>query len=173
MLVLTQAAEFGFDLETRLAALVHDFGKGVTPRNKLPKHYGHDVAGVPVVEQFCNRVSVPAKMRDRLKKVTRFHMNMHRLNELNNKTFVNMFMTMDAFRDRDVVVLLANLGKCDERGRLGYEQSPVDHLDQVVELFDAAASVKFADVFPDGETNPNKIKEGLFKSRVNAVRSVR
>ena len=98
MLVLTQASQYD-SLEVRMAALVHDFGKGLTPRSDLPKHYGHEVTGVNVVENFCNRLTVPSKMRDRLMKVTRFHMHMHKLDTLNPKTFVHMFMDMDAFRD--------------------------------------------------------------------------
>ena len=171
LLVLTEAARFGYDLETRMAALVHDFGKGLTPRDQLPKHYGHDVKGVPVVENFCNRLSVPAKMRDRLMHATRFHMVMHRLDELNPKTFVKMFMEMGAFNDPAVVNLLHRLGQCDDRGRLGSQDANVDHLQKVVDVFDAVRAVKFADVFPNGETNVNKIKDGLFRARIQAVKS--
>jgi tRNA nucleotidyltransferase (CCA-adding enzyme) len=168
-LVLTQAANFGYDLETRLAALVHDFGKGLTPRDRLPKHYGHDVKGVPVVETFCDRLRVPAKMKKRLMHVTKFHMYMHRLDELNSKTFVKMFTEMGAFNDPEVVNLLHRLGQCDERGRLGSENVSVDHLQKVVEVFEAVRAVKFADVFPEGETNTNKVKDGMFRARVKAA----
>lgn len=168
MLVLTQATNF--DLETRMAALVHDFGKGLTPRDKLPKHHGHDVAGVPVVEAFCNRLSVPTKMKTRLMHVTKHHMKMHNLDDLKPSTFVRMFEDMDAFRDPSVVTLLWKLGMCDEKGRLGYETVNVDHLEKVVEVFENVASVKFADVFPNGATDPIKIKEGMFKARVAAVK---
>lgn len=171
MLVLTQAVRNGFDLEARLATLVHDFGKGLTPRDKLPSHFGHEVSGVAVAESFCNRLSVPAKMRDRVMKTTRFHMHMHKLNELNSKTWVKMFTEMDAFRDPHVVHLLWEVGVCDENGRLGSEDEPTKHLMKLVEVFQRVREVKFADVFPDGETNPVKIKDGMFKARSHAVKS--
>lgn len=171
MLVLTAATAFGYDLETRMAALVHDLGKGLTPRDKLPKHYGHDVCGVGVVEEFCQKNSVPAKMTKRLKHVTRYHMHMHKLTELNPKTFVKMFEDMGAFNDPEVVHLLHRLGQADDRGRLGCETANVDHLVKVVEVFESVQSVKFADVFPNGETNVNKIKDGMFKARVQAVKA--
>jgi len=173
MLVLTQAAKMGYGLEDRMAALCHDFGKGLTSRDKLPRHYGHDVNGVAVVDAFCDRLKVPSKMRDRLKKATRYHMYMHRLDELNSKTFVKMFSDMDAWRDPDVVVTLWRLGICDERGRLGSENNNVGHLKKIVDIFSAANDVKFGDVFPNGETNPNKIKEGMRKARTVAVSNVR
>lgn len=170
-LVLTQAVENNFDLETRLACLVHDFGKGLTPHDKLPKHYGHDVAGVPVAKSFCDRLTVPAKMRDRVMKTTRFHMRMHDLDKLNPKTWVRMFEDMDAFRDPDVVLLLWAVGVCDHNGRLGSEDEDTDHLMKLRHVFERVKAVKFADVFPNGETNPAKIKEGMFKARVQAVKS--
>ena len=171
MLVLTQAAENNFDLETRLACLVHDFGKGLTPRDQLPKHYGHEMSGVKVARDFCDRLTVPAKMRDRVMRTTRFHMHMHKLDTLNPKTFVNMFMEMDAFRDPEVVLLLWAVGVCDHNGRLGSEDEPTEHLMKVRHVFDAVRAVKFANVFPDGQTNTQKIKDGMFKARVHAVKA--
>ena len=171
MLVLTQAAETNFDLETRLACLVHDFGKGLTPRDQLPKHYGHEVSGVAVARDFCNRLTVPAKMRDRVMKTTRYHMHMHKLDTLNPKTWVNMFMDMDAFRDPEVVLLLWAVGVCDENGRLGSEDDDTTHLMKVRHVFEAVRAVKFADVFPNGEKNVNRVKEGMFKARMRAVKS--
>jgi tRNA nucleotidyltransferase (CCA-adding enzyme) len=171
MLVLTQAAESNFDLETRLACLVHDFGKGLTSRDQLPKHYGHEMSGVKVARDFCDRLTVPSKMRDRVMRTTRFHMHMHKLDTLNPKTFVNMFMEMDAFRDPEVVLLLWAVGVCDHNGRLGSEDEPTEHLMKVRHMFDAVRAVKFADVFPDGQNNTQKIKDGMFKARVQAAKA--
>lgn len=171
MLVLTQAVVNGFDLETRLATLVHDFGKGLTPRDQLPKHYGHEVTGVAVARDFCNRLTVPAKMRDRVMKTTRFHMHMHKLDTLNPKTWVHMFEDMDAFRDPEVVWLLWAVGVCDENGRLGSENAPTAHLMKLMDVWSKVQAVKFAAVFPNGETNTTKIKDGMFKARVQAVKS--
>jgi tRNA nucleotidyltransferase (CCA-adding enzyme) len=171
MLVLTQAVRKGFDLETRVACLVHDFGKGLTPRDQLPKHYGHEMTGVKVAEDFCNRLTVPSKMRDRVMKTTRYHMHMHKLDTLNSKTWVHMFMDMDAFRDPEVVYLLWAVGVCDENGRLGSENASTEHLVKVVDVFTRVRNVKFTDVFPNGETNTQRIKDGMFKARVHAVKS--
>lgn len=171
MLVLTQAVRNGYGLEARVACLVHDFGKGLTPRDQLPKHYGHEMSGVKVAQTFCNRLTVPSKMRDRVMKTTRYHMHMHKLDQMNAKTFVNMFMDMGAANDPEVITLLHIVGICDERGRLGGEDNSVEHLHRIIEMFYAFMSVKFADVFPNGETNTNRIKDGMFRARVQAVRT--
>jgi tRNA nucleotidyltransferase (CCA-adding enzyme) len=173
MLVLEQAREFEFGLEIRLACLTHDFGKGTTPRAELPKHYGHDVRGVKIVEQFCNRLCIPTKMRDRAMKVCRYHMLLHKLDMLNSKTFVKMFDTMGASNDTHSVTVLYCVGVCDERGRLGSENNSWEHLSELTESFHAYQSVRFADVFPEGESNPDKIKQGLFRERIEAVERTR
>lgn len=169
MLVLTAGVNMDFDLEGRLACLVHDFGKGVTPRDKMPSHFCHEITGVPIVEKFCNRLSVPAKMRDRVMKTTRYHMFMHNLDKLKAKTVVNMFMDMGALNDPAVVDLLYKVGCADERGRLGSENNSVDHCHRLYDFFNAFKSVKFADVFPNGEKDTTKIKEKMFQARVQAV----
>ena len=172
MLVLTQAVRNDFDLEARLACLVHDFGKGLTPRDKLPSHFGHEVSGVAVAESFCNRLSVPARKRNRVMKTTRFHMHCHKLGELNSKTWVKMFMEMDAFRDPDVVFLLWSVGVCDHNGRLGSENDDTDHLVKLLDVWNNVKSVKFDQVFSTPwPTDPVKIKDGMFKARVQAVKS--
>lgn len=173
MLVLQQAAEFNFNLEVRYACLVHDVGKGITPRDQLPKHHGHDVKGVAVVETLSNRLCVPSKMRDRAMKATRYHMLLHNLDTLNAKTFVKMFDAMSILNDPESVAVLYCVGICDERGRLGSENNQWDHLFELIETVEAYKSVKFVDVFPQGETNTNKIKDGLFRARVRAVNETR
>jgi tRNA nucleotidyltransferase (CCA-adding enzyme) len=174
MLVLTQAAQLApaDRLDIMLACLVHDFGKGLTPRDQMPKHYGHDVNGVPVVEKFCNRLTVPAKMRDAAMAATRYHMYMHKLRELNSKTFVKMFDDMGAKNDPRKVAVLYWVGICDHRGRLGSETADPSHLGYLLNVWHAVQSVRFADVFPNGETNVQKIKDGLFRAKVQAVARV-
>lgn len=172
MLCLTQAAKFEFDHGIRFAVLVHDIGKGITPRNELPKHYGHDVKGVPLVKDFANRLRVPAKIRDQAMKATRYHMYLHKLNTLNPKTYVKMFDAMNVLNDPHSVTVLYCVGVCDERGRLGCENNSWDHLTQLTEAHFAYREVKFANVFPNGETNPNKIQNGLRQARIAAVAEV-
>lgn len=97
-------------------------------------------------------------------------MNGHRLDKLNPKTFVKMFEEMGSLNDEETVRVLHQLFICDERGRLGSEDNRIDHLNVFCDKFRAFRSVKFADVFPDGETNVNKIKQGMFNARVRAVK---
>ena len=59
ILTLKQAVKLSTDTKIRFAALCHDLGKGLTPEHQWPKHYGHEKAGVKVIEQVAKRLKVP------------------------------------------------------------------------------------------------------------------
>jgi hypothetical protein len=75
---------------------------------------------------------------------------------------------MGAFNDPEVVELLVRVGECDERGRLGSEAVDVAHLQKLNEVFARVNNVRFADVFPKGETKVEAIKQGMYRARVHA-----
>ena len=59
MIVVDKSAILTDNVETRFSALVHDIGKGITPKEMLPHHYGHDKNGVKLVENLGNRLKIP------------------------------------------------------------------------------------------------------------------
>lgn len=65
MLVLDKSAELTENLkedrklEIRFSALVHDLGKGLTPKEKYPHHYGHENTGGELVNKLGKRLKVP------------------------------------------------------------------------------------------------------------------
>lgn len=59
MLALDMSAKLTKDVKIRFAALVHDLGKGVTPKEMYPHHYEHDKKGVNEVSKLCNRLKMP------------------------------------------------------------------------------------------------------------------
>ena len=65
MLVLDKSAELTEEypinrkLEIRFSALVHDLGKGTTPKEEYPHHYGHEERGEKLVEQLGHRIKIP------------------------------------------------------------------------------------------------------------------
>lgn len=59
MIVVDKSAILTDNVEIRFSALVHDLGKGITPKEMLPHHYGHDKNGVKLVENLGNRLKIP------------------------------------------------------------------------------------------------------------------
>ena len=74
MMVVDKAAELTDDLEIRFSALVHDLGKGITPKEEYPHHYGHEIKGVDVVVSFGNRIKAPTRWIQSGKVACREHM---------------------------------------------------------------------------------------------------
>lgn len=56
---LTKHLEENRKLEIRFSALVHDLGKGLTPKEQYPHHYGHENTGVDLVGKFGNNIKAP------------------------------------------------------------------------------------------------------------------
>ena len=56
MLVLDYVSQNAKDLSIRFSALVHDLGKGLTPKEEYPHHYGHEDKGVTLVGTLGNRI---------------------------------------------------------------------------------------------------------------------
>ena len=56
MLVLDYVSQNAKDLSIRFSALVHDLGKGLTPKEEYPHHYGHEDKGVTLVQTLGNRI---------------------------------------------------------------------------------------------------------------------
>lgn len=59
MIVLDKACKETSDLKIRFSALVHDLGKGETPKEEYPHHYNHEKRGVKIVEQFSLELGIP------------------------------------------------------------------------------------------------------------------
>lgn len=44
----------------RFGALVHDFGKTITPKDNWPHHYNHEDLGIPIIKDFCKKLKMPS-----------------------------------------------------------------------------------------------------------------
>jgi tRNA nucleotidyltransferase (CCA-adding enzyme) len=74
MEVVDRTAALNPRVEVRFAALVHDLGKGLTPKEKLPAHHGHDKAGVEALAAFSQHVALPSKWLSSAKFAILHHM---------------------------------------------------------------------------------------------------
>jgi hypothetical protein len=98
MLVLDHAARQQHALPVRVAALLHDLGKGATPPAAWPAHHGHEGEGVKLADALCQRLRIPGDCRDLALMTAREHGNVGRALELRANTIVALFERCDAFR---------------------------------------------------------------------------
>ncbi|HMR70210.1 MAG TPA: multifunctional CCA addition/repair protein, partial [Rubrivivax sp.] len=65
MQVLRQCARLAAPLAVRWACLMHDLGKGTTPRDRWPRHFGHEARGAKLARAVADRLRVPGDCRER------------------------------------------------------------------------------------------------------------
>jgi tRNA nucleotidyltransferase (CCA-adding enzyme) len=141
MMVLDMSARLACNLPTRYACLCHDFGKGTTPADVLPRHLEHEDRSVALLLEVSTRLRVPVECRELAEVVAREHGNIHRSGELNAAAIVRLLERCDAFRKpaRFAEVLLAC--ECDARGRLGFEDVAYPQRQRLLQSLQAAQSV--------------------------------
>lgn len=164
MLVLEDAALYGYTLEVRFAALTHDLGKGNTPAHILPRHIGHEVRSVELLRSLCERIRVPADCRDLAVLVARYHGDVHRALELRPETIVRLFQNCDAWRRPERFTQVLQACAADARGRTGHEQD--DYL-QAAYLLRALQAVQSVDA---GEIAKQCTNNGAIAARLHAAR---
>ncbi|MBV1774784.1 multifunctional CCA addition/repair protein [Burkholderiaceae bacterium DAT-1] len=119
MQVLDYAASTHAPLAVRFAALCHDLGKGMTPAEEWPRHIAHEARGVPLVEASCERLRVPADVRDLAVICCREHGVVHKAHELRPATMLELMMRCDAIRRPERFAMLLDACVADARGRTG------------------------------------------------------
>ena len=172
--VIDCAAKANLELPTRVACLMHDLGKGVTPSNNWPAHHGHEELGVKLVEQVCKRLRVPTDCRDLAVMTAREHGNVGRALQLRPNTIVKLLERCDAFRKpaRFSQMLLAT--ECDSRGRIGpsasYQDAPFPQAAYLETAMAAARAVNAGEIAQRCLDNPQRIPEFVHRERVKAVK---
>jgi len=170
MQALEVAASLSPDTTVRFAALVHDLGKGVTPREQWPRHLGHEEAGAALIEKVCARLKVPNEHRDLAVLVARHHAKVHRAAELRPATMLELLEATDAFRRAERFDRLLLACEADARGRgPDLRVAPYPQAGLLRRVRDAAARVRLEPEFLAGSTGP-VIAERMRATRVEAIR---
>lgn len=135
LMVLKQACKMNLSNEARFAALLHDLGKGVTDKTLLPKHHGHEEAGVPLVEDVCKRLKVPNTYSRLANIVCEKHLNIHKAKDLNYKTIFKLLH--DKRLKNDEFIDFVKVCHADATGRLGMENKPYPQAEHMIKLYQA------------------------------------
>ena len=146
MLVLDMAAQLQAPLTVRFACLCHDFGKGTTPADMLPRHIDHEQRSAKLLQTVCDRWRVPNDSKELADVVAREHGNIHRSGALNAAAVLRLLERCDAIRKpaRFAEALLAC--ECDARGRTGFENTAYPQRQRLQAALDAALAVDTAPV---------------------------
>ncbi len=174
LLCLNIAAQLTNDPVARFGALVHDLGKGATPRSKWPSHHGHEEAGIPLVKALCERLRAPAEFCVLGELVSRYHLIAHQTFEVRAGTLGKMFHNMGLYRQGGEEKLERFLVACeaDARGRKGFEHKKYPQAAALREAFAATKEVSGEMLLQEGHTPGPELGAKLHEKRVLLIKSV-
>lgn len=170
MMVIDVAAQHGFSLPVRFAALTHDLGKGTTPAADWPHHHGHELRSVALVKAVCQRLKVPNECRDLAVMTAREHGDLARALELRAATIVTLLERCDAFRKPARFTDMLRVTECDARGRSGYQDRPFPQAAYLEAMLQAAQSVEAGAIAAQLLHDPQQIPGAIHMARVERVK---
>lgn len=171
MMVLDYAAQKAFSLPVRFAALMHDLGKGTTPKEMLPRHIGHEERGVHLVKEVCKRLRVPNDCKELAVMVAKFHGKLYQSLDMRPSTLLEFLIQLDAIRQPERFNGFLQACEADSRGRTGLENCPTPAADLMRKVLDAAFTID-AGAIASKQSDVEKIKIAIFEARVEAIKRV-
>ncbi|MDH3001367.1 multifunctional CCA tRNA nucleotidyl transferase/2'3'-cyclic phosphodiesterase/2'nucleotidase/phosphatase [Chelonobacter oris] len=173
LMVLQQAAALTVGnpsaVAIRFAALCHDLGKALSPKDNLPHHYGHEERGVEPIQQLCRRIKTPNECRDLAILVCRFHSHIHRIAELKPQTVVRLFDRLDVWRKPSNLQHLITVCIADSRGRLGFEHCDYPQAELALAYYQSAVAVDVQQIIAAGYQK-QQIRQQLTAQRIQRIK---
>jgi tRNA nucleotidyltransferase (CCA-adding enzyme) len=171
MLCLEQAVLLSSSPEVRFAALVHDLGKGITPKELWPHHYGHEKNGLHILEKLCVRLRVPNTFKALSMHVMQYHTHCHKAFELRASTLTDILGVLGAFKASNTLNQFLLACEADAKGRTGFEDAPYPQAEMLKLAAKSAASVDTSATL-NSELQGEKIGEAIRRLRIKAVAEV-
>lgn len=150
------------------AVLLHDLGKGLTPKQEWPAHRGHETAGLPLVDAVCSRLKVPNTVHDLSRKVCLLHLRCHRILEARPNTALRLLERLDVFRQPALLADFIAACEADYLGRKGLQTRPYPQGEYLQLIYQAAAGIRARDLDLKGVSGP-EVGERLRQARVTAI----
>jgi tRNA nucleotidyltransferase (CCA-adding enzyme) len=149
-LVLQAAADLTSEPRIRFAALMHDLGKGRTPRSQWPTHHGHEERGVEMLREVATRLRVPGDYRELAELAARWHGLANRAMELRPRTLLELLEACDAMRRPDRFRELLLAFEADYRGRGGWRLRPYPQAERLGRALAVALATTLDDADREG-----------------------
>lgn len=172
IMVLQQACRLSDDPIIRFAALCHDLGKGVTPKDMLPSHRGHEERGADVIKRVCDRLRIPNEYRDLAILASRFHLHLHRALELKTTTLLKTLEQLDALRKPQRFEAFLTVCLADIRGRKGSENCDYPQMNFMRQAFSAIKTIDISDL-KQQQLSGEVMAEAIRELRLNALKKLK
>ena len=180
MQVIDYAANRGWPLATRFAALTHDLGKGLTPADILPAHHAHEARSVKLVAGLCERWRVPRDCADLATHVAAEHGNLGKLADMRPATVHDVLMRCDVLRRPERFVQMLDACEADKSSRraVGLPESAGEPFTARADATAALAAMQSVDAGGVATAlaalgKPERIPAAVREARIEAIRLAR
>lgn len=168
LLCLRAAVRLDASIPARFAVMVHDLGKGATPKELWPRHVGHEERGVTLIGAMCKRIGAPTRFRELAVAVARYHGVCHRAQELRGRTILKVLDSLDALRRPERLDDFLTACEADYRGRTGLEDRPYPQARIFRRARDAAAAIG-AGAFAGSGLDGPELGAAIRRARIAAI----
>ncbi len=165
LLTLKIVASLTDNVETRFAALCHDFDKALTPVEQCPDNTSK---GIFLIEAMCNRLHISNRMKELAKLVARFHKQIHQINQLTPEIVINLFNQLDSWRKPERINQLVIACEADARGWIGREEITYLQAKFVIEAFKTIQQVSSKNIIQQG-IKGIAIRDELTRQRIQTL----
>jgi len=171
MMCIDYAASQQFSLAVRVATLLHDLGKGTTPKEMLPRHIGHDARGAKLVREVSKRLRLPNDCKELAYIVAKFHIKEHQVMQMKPSTLLMFLIELDAIRQPQRFELFLQACEADARGRLGLEETALPQAAVMRKVLMAANNINAGEIAKQ-QSGPEQIKQAIYDARLAEVKAV-
>ncbi len=172
LMALRMAAQLSRSETVRFAVLVHDLGKGTTPKELLPRHHGHEQRSEDLLERLCERLPVPNRFRDLARLVARHHGTVHKAEELKPQTILRLITAADGLRQPERFDEMLLACEADARGRKGLESRTYPQSDRLRAALRAAKEVDAAQVKADRGLDGEALGKAIHDAQLRAIKTL-
>ena len=189
MMVLQQARKIADQYDSKehkltllWSSLLHDLGKAITPKDMLPRHIGHEKAGVPIIESLADRIKLSSKERYIAKSTSKQHLNVHKVFSIKTiNIYEKILKPIDAIRNPINLRILVDACKADARGRTGFEDRDYPQRDFLITVLDNIKNIDqgliakkvMDDQSISKEDKINIIKENIKNRHIQCIHQTR
>lgn len=167
-MVLDQACQLApGNVRVAYAALTHDLGKALTPKDMWPKHHDHETLGQAPLKVLSERLKVPSDCLALAEAVCVYHLHAHRCLESRTGTILKLLTAVN-YRHPTRLEEFVLACEADKRGRLGLEAGDYPQanlLRHVAQNLKKVSGQKYADL----GLAPLEIKEKIHRDKLRVV----
>jgi tRNA nucleotidyltransferase (CCA-adding enzyme) len=169
-LTLRQVASLTEDTEVRFAALLHDSGKFLTPKEQWPMHPDFKKNSKLTIDSISKRLNVPSSFKELASMVAQYHLDVNLSLKWSAQEALSFLEKFDVLRKPERFGKFLIAAQSIFRGRLGKEHDKYPQKVYLEELVEAISTINAKQILQDKKLSSSEdIKQAIKQARIDAI----